>query len=198
MTKNVPTLRVALALLAAALSCPAQGASGLKDAVVLIIRHAEKPESGAELSPAGVQRAEAYVKYFNDFQVDAKPLKLDSLFAAADSKSSVRPRLTLEPLSRALRVPIRAPFKAKTPELLADELKSTPHGKGLLICWHHGEIPDLLRGLGADSATLLPDGHWPAKEFSWVIELRYDGEGRLLPDKCRRISEHLMPDDPAR
>ncbi|HUD83961.1 MAG TPA: hypothetical protein VMQ67_10685, partial [Candidatus Saccharimonadales bacterium] len=75
--------------------------AGLKDAVVLVIRHAEKPENGKALSPEGVERAKAYVHYFQSFQVYGKPLKLDSLFAASDSKKSIRPRLTLEPLSRA-------------------------------------------------------------------------------------------------
>src|ERR1700722_18983705 len=74
---------------------------GLKNTVVLIIRHAEKPDSGNTLTPAGEERAKAYVKYFKDYTVEAKPVTLDYLFAAADSKGSMRPRLTLEPLSKA-------------------------------------------------------------------------------------------------
>jgi hypothetical protein len=189
--KNNPLLCLAaMAFVAAAMSCLGQGA-GLKDAVVLVIRHAEKQESGEDLSPAGYQRAEAYVKYFGEFQVEGKPLKLDSLFASADSKSSRRPRVTLEPLSRALHLSIDTRFKDKQPELLADELKSKPHGKAILICWHHGKIPELIRALGGDPGALLPNGQWPEAEFGWVIELRYDGEGQLRPEQCRRIDEHL-------
>jgi hypothetical protein len=127
------------------------------------------------------------VKYFGQFQVEGKPLKLDSLFAAADSKNSHRPRLTLEPLSRALHLPIDTNFKDKQPELLADELKTKPHGKQILVCWHHGKIPELIRVLGGDAGALLPDGKWPDTEFGWVIELHYDGQGKLLPDQCRRL-----------
>ena len=47
--------------------------NGLSDATVLIIRHAEKPPTGAGLSRAGEQRAQAYVQYFKDFTVD-RPL----------------------------------------------------------------------------------------------------------------------------
>jgi hypothetical protein len=130
--------------------------------------------------------------------VDGRPLKLDSLFAAADSKNSHRPRLTLEPLSRALHVPIDTSFKDKTPALLADELKSKPHGPQILICWHHGKIPDLIRALGGDPGALLPDGKWPDAEFGWVIELRYDSEGRVRADQCRRIDEHLVLKDGVR
>src|SRR5665213_3932729 len=94
---------------------PAVCADGepLRDAVVLIIRHAEKPESGYELSPAGHERAAAYVKYFKNFTIDGKPLHLDRLIAAADSMGSHRPRLTLEPLSQALGLPIDTRFKDK-------------------------------------------------------------------------------------
>jgi hypothetical protein len=191
--RSINPLCVAMMCVVAAMSCFGQGSVGLKDAVVLIIRHAEKPESGQELTPAGTQHAEAYVRYFRDFQVEGKPLKLDSLFAAADSKNSHRPRLTLEPLSRALKLPLDSNFKDKQPELLADELKSKPHGQEILICWHHGKIPDLIRALGADPGALLPGGKWPDAEFGWVIELRYDNEGKLRPDQCRRIKENLQP-----
>jgi hypothetical protein len=189
--KNNPIIRSALILFAAAACCLGQSSNGLKNAVVLIIRHAEKLESGQDLSPVGFQRADAYVKYFGEFQVEGKPLKLDSLFAAADSKNSHRPRLTLEPLSRALHLSIDTNFKDKAPALLADELKSKPRGANILVCWHHGKIPELLRDLGAEPSALLPDGKWPDAEFGWVIELRYDAQGKLMADQCRRIDEHI-------
>jgi hypothetical protein len=186
-----------LALLAAFVgSCPAApGGSPLRDAVILIIRHAEKPETGPDLAPAGAQRADAYVNYFKNFQLDSQPLKLDCLFAAADSKNSHRPRLTLTPLSRALKLPLDTRFKDKDFQSLANDIQSTSHGKHILICWHHAAIPDLVRALSADPARLIPDGKWPAGVFGWLIELRYDHDGRLKAGECRRINEQLMPDD---
>ncbi|HZQ48472.1 MAG TPA: flagellar basal body-associated protein FliL [Verrucomicrobiae bacterium] len=171
------------------------GSSPLKDAVILIIRHAEKPESGQGLSLAGGQRAEAYVNYFKNFQVDAKPLKLDCLFATADSKRSQRPRLTVEPLGKALGLKIDSRFKNKEFQELVDEIESKDHGKGVLICWHHGEIAELVRALGADPAKLLPGSTWPDDEFGWVLQLHYDHEGHLMPGETRRINENLMPGD---
>lgn len=171
------------------------GSKPLQDAVILIIRHAEKPESGQDLSPEGVKRAEAYVDYFKNFQVDSKPLKLDYLFAAADSKSSHRPRLTLTPLSQALKMPLDTHFKDKDFQSLANDIQSTSHGKHILICWHHGAIPDLVHALGADPRQLIPASKWPGSVFGWVLELRYDHDGRLIIGDCRRINEHLMPDD---
>jgi len=184
-----------LLVLTACRSATAGDAPGLRDATVLVIRHAEKPENGSELSAEGVERAKAYVHYFYTFQIDGQPLKIDSLFAAADSKKSDRPRLTLEPLSRALNVPLNTAFKDKEPEALARELESRPHGTNILICWHHQEIPELLRSLGANPEKLLSDGEWPGHVYGWVIELRYDHEGHLKSDECKRIKEHLLPDD---
>ena len=60
----------------------------LTNTVILVIRHAEKPADGNGLAPAGKARAKAYVDYFRSFTVDGQPLKLDYLFAAADSKTS--------------------------------------------------------------------------------------------------------------
>jgi hypothetical protein len=190
-----PTAAVILFILTVCRTAPAEDFAGLKDAVVLVIRHAEKPESGSELSAEGVERAKAYVHYFETFQVDAKPVKLDSLFATRDSKNSNRPRLTLEPLSRALNLPLNCNFKNKEPETLAQELESTPHGTNILICWHHEKIPDLLRDLGSDPGALLPEGKWPASVYGWVIELRYDHQGRIEPAECKRINEALRPGD---
>lgn len=188
-------LLLASALIGLTINLAAASASPLQDATILIIRHAEKPESGPELTAQGTQRARAYVKYFEKFQLDGTPIKLDDLIATADSKGSHRPRLTLTPLSQALKMPLDTRFKDKEFQKLADDLKSTPHGKNILICWHHGAIPDLLRALGADPARLLPGGEWPSSVFGWVIVLRYNHDGDLFASQCKRINEHLLPDD---
>jgi hypothetical protein len=200
---DVLAMRVVLASLAILILpglVPAQTpvdsqSSGLKDATVLIIRHAEKPDSGNTLAPAGELRARAYVHYFQTFTLDSAPCKPDSLFAATDSKNSHRPRLTLQPLATALGIKLDTRFEDKQPEALASELRSGSHGSHILICWHHGEIPALLRAFGADPAQLLPGGQWPPQTFDWLIELRYDHEGRLIPSETRRINENLLPGD---
>jgi hypothetical protein len=180
----------------AATNAPAPKAPGeLRNTVIFIVRHAEKPETGMELTLAGTNRANAYTNYFRTFQFDGKPLHLETIFAAADSKNSHRPRLTLEPLSKSLGLPLDLRFKDKDPGLLADELRAQPHGKQILICWHHGAIPELLETLGADAAKLLPQSKWPDEVFSWVIQLRYDQDGHLVPAETKVISEDLMPGD---
>ena len=168
-------------------------ADGPKNGIVLLIRHAEKPNDGAGLSLDGQKRAQAYPKYFQDFTIDGKPLKLSAIFAAADSDSSVRPRLTVEPLAKTLGLRVNDDFKTKDLRDLAKALKNLPAGETVLVCWRHGEIPELLHELGAKPKELLADGDWPEHVYDWVIQLRYDRKGNLLGAK--RINEHLMPSD---
>ena len=172
-----------------------QGTNPLSGATILIIRHAEKPASGSGLSMEGEARAQAYVRYFQNLRLDGQPLHLDYLVAADDSDHSQRSRLTLEPLAQALGLKPDLRFQARRPQDLAWELRSRPHGKTILVCWHHREIPALLEELGADSDRLLPNGQWPDKQFAWVLRLSYDEQGRLKNHQTKRIKEHLMPSD---
>jgi hypothetical protein len=173
------------------------GGSALANAVVLIIRHAEKPDSGAGLSPAGQVRAQAYVKYFQNYQLDSARLQLDCLIAAADSAESCRPRLTLEPLSRATGLPIDTRFKDQDFQSLAESLETTKQGSQILICWHHGEIPMLLSAFGMDPKALLPDGRWPDEKFGWVLQLPFDDSGRVAGSKAKRVKENFGSDGTA-
>lgn len=169
--------------------------SALKNAVILVIRHAEKPASGTSLSPEGEARAAAYVHYFTHYTIDGQPLKLEAIFATADSKGSQRPRLTVEPTAKALGLTVDHQFADKAPQALADEIRSRPHGKAILIAWHHGQIPELLTDLG-DPTQVIPGAKWPEDVFCWVIQLRYDADGHLM--EAKRINEDLMPDDSAK
>jgi len=44
--------------------------SALANAVILVIRHAEKAESGPGLSAQSEARAKSYVNYFKSFRID--------------------------------------------------------------------------------------------------------------------------------
>ncbi|CAN5517554.1 hypothetical protein BH09VER1_BH09VER1_51240 [soil metagenome] len=168
------------------------GHGGLDGATVIIIRHAEKPETGPGLAPEGQQRATAYVDYFKKFKVDHTPVQLTNLYAAGDSKESVRPRLTLEPLAKALRLPLDTSCRDKDFGTLAALLQSGPPHRVILICWHHGTIPDLVYALGGDP-NIFPTGKWPGRSYGGMVVMRYDAQGKLI--KARFLNEHLMPGD---
>jgi len=187
------TVLAALWMLALALSAHAAGdsTSGLADATVLIVRHGEKPDGGTGLSPEGEARAQAYVAYFQPFMLDGTPFRPDMLVASTDSKNSARERLTLTPLSEALKLPIDQRFADKDVKALVAALATETHGKSILIAWHHGELGKLIKAFGADSKTLLPNGKWPGDVFNWVVVLRFDHAGHLVPGSARVIEEKL-------
>src|SRR5262245_46914580 len=178
-----------------ALIVGAHAQDGPKNAVVLIIRHAEDGATGPGLIPSGQERAEAYKNYFQNFTVDSKRLTPEVLFAAKDSKKSHRPRLTLEPFAKAAELKIDTRFGNSQSADLAADLRANQQGKVILICWRHPYIPALLRALGAAPDDFLPRGKWPGSVYDWVILLGFDQNGRLIPSSSRRINEHLMPDD---
>jgi hypothetical protein len=170
-------------------------AGKLQNRVIVVIRHAEKPDEGDALSPAGEARANAYVDYFKHFTVNSNAIQFDYLFATKDSHESERPRLTIKPLSKALGLGINTDFKDDEYASLADELRSGPYSnKNILVCWHHGKIPKLLAALGADPLQLLPNGKWPEDVFGWVVLLEYDENGNL---NAAVKDENLMPGDAA-
>jgi hypothetical protein len=189
--------RVALTVLVMGMVCSssAQTQSArnyLADNTVLIIRHSEKPEVGTGLTPIGEARAQLYIKYFQPFQEEGLSVPVDCLYAGADSQSSIRPRLTLEPLSKATGLPLHLKVGTKDAEALVLQLKTEAHGRHPLIAWRHGEIPALLRAFGASPEKLLPDGKWPDDVFDWVILLTTGPDGQL--SSARLIREHLkMP-----
>ena len=183
-------------LFACTLTFEADAQDGPKGSVVLIIRHSEDAGSGDGISPRGEQRAEAYKNYFLNLNVDSKRLEPTVILVANDSKKSHRPRLTVEPFAKAAKLPIDTRFGNNQSAELATALRETQHGKVILICWRHGNIPALLRALGAaTSESLLPRGKWPGSVYDWVLLLSYDQDGHLIPSSSRRINEHLMPGD---
>lgn len=162
-------------------------ANHLANTTVLVIRHAEKPDSGSSLSPEGFIRAQKYAQYFHPLLIDGQRLQPDTLYAGADSVGSIRPRLTLEPLRRAIGISLNCIFPTNKPEQLAHALAAEQHGHCILIAWRHKKIAALLKALGADPSTLLPEGTWPDEVYDWVILLHYDAAGHI--DQQRRIVE---------
>ncbi len=158
------------------------------NATIYLIRHAEKPDSGKGLSPAGEARAKAYVQYFQNMTDPAgKPIHWDYLFASEDSDNSHRPKLTIKPLADAIQKSIDTEYADNHYADLVNHIKE--HAKdryanaNLLICWHHGEILDLATALGASPADLPPASEWPKKwpgeVFGWLLKIYYKEDGSL-------------------
>ena len=141
-------------LFASALVFAAHAQDGPKNAVVLIIRHAEDADSGDGISPLGQERAEAFKNYFLNFTVDSKRREPNVIFAAKDSKKSHRPRLTMEPFAKAANLKIDTRFGNDQSADLAADLRANQQGKVILICWRHPYIPALLQCVGSKPRNL--------------------------------------------
>jgi hypothetical protein len=164
----------------------------LANNTVLLVRHAEKPETGNGLTPLGEARARLYANYFEPFQEEGLSIFVDCLYAGADSPNSIRPRLTLEPISKATGLPLHFKVGTRDSEALVRELRTEPHDRHPLIAWRRSEIPALLTAIGASPEKLLPNGQWPDDVYDWVIMLTTGPDGQLSSAKL--IHEHLnMP-----
>jgi phosphohistidine phosphatase SixA len=150
---------------------------------ILLMRHAEKPDDPRDpnLSDAGRARAEKLAVY-----VPTDLGKPDFLFASAPSKRSVRPIETITPLSNRIGVPIDSTIADQDYAVLARGLLADPkfEGKLVLICWHHGHIPDLAFALGA-SAVNIPNP-WDPSVFNLILKFAHsDGS----PPSVTQITE---------
>jgi phosphohistidine phosphatase SixA len=165
-----------------------KGSSG-RPKQVLIIRHAEKPDDSSDdaeardrgLSTRGHERAAALA-----YDIRATFLKPDFLFATEDSPHSKRPVDTIKPLAQRLKLEINQDYPDDKYCELAKEILNNPKytGKRILICWHHGTLPDLAAAL---KAPVPPDKRkWPGKVFDRVWQLDYSGGEVTLTDLPQR------------
>lgn len=178
--------------------------SGLPSLIILI-RHAEKPgeSKGHEvtddetadpnLAPLGYFRAAAYAAYFDPQRNGALFPPIDHIFATKASHKSNRPVLTVTPLAAALGKKIHDDFDNKPEDI--DKLGATLlggayAGQTILVCWHHGTMPDVARALGYDKAPKVP-----GTSFDVVWRLSYD-DGSTTPT-FTPSTENLMYDDAA-
>ena len=142
---------------------------------ILIIRHAEKPDSADDpnLTPRGYARAAALVQFFS-----ASFDTADYLFATQASKHSNRPVETLTPLATALHMPLASKVADADYMSLAQDILTNPQytGKRLIICWHHGTIPALAKALGMSD----PPQSWPDAVFDRVWRIQYTDNGPTL------------------
>jgi hypothetical protein len=154
--------------------------------LVLIIRHAEKPDTTGDpnLSPRGFERANALAHVIPD-----RFVKPDFLIATRKSKGSDRPVETLTPLSKAIDEPIESNVADDDFATVANDVLTNPkyRGKVVLIAWHHSKIPELANALGATDAPK----EWNSKVFDRVWELTFSGDGVQLTN----LPQKALPGD---
>ncbi len=161
---------------------------------VLIIRHGEKPgdpcidgsADGPNLSSRGYERAEALAA-----DVPTQFGRPDFIIATQATRSSNRPIETITPLSKAIAVAIDHKHSNDNYDKVAADILSNPKyaGKQVLICWHHGKIPELtvlLRGQP-------PVSPWPCNMFDRVWQITYPTDGSATTTV--QLPQNLLPGD---
>jgi hypothetical protein len=92
------------------------------------------------------------------------------IFATQPSKDSKRPKETVMPLATALNVPLNDGFadnEASIQKMTNAILNDFP-GEIILVCWHHGEIPDIAKALG-----IAKPPKWDGKVFDRVWQITF-------------------------
>ncbi|MGZ9934709.1 hypothetical protein ACXNSR_33045 [Streptomyces sp. NC-S4] len=180
---------------------PAPGAPARpEDALIMLIRHAEKPYAGGvgrdaegeddpgSLAGRGWRRAERLPRLFPPAPGSSLP-RPAAVFAAGGKGDAApaRCRQTVAALATALRTPVRAEFAVGAEAALAQAVSAAP--MPVLVCWEHSGIPHLIRSLGADRAPGIP-ATWPDRhDLVWILDRRL---GRW---SFRELPQHLLPGD---
>jgi len=103
------------------------------------------------------------------------------IFATEASKHSKRPVETVTPLAMALNLPVNDRFEDKDADIekmtnaILNEFEYA--GKIVLICWHHGKIPDVAKALGIKKPP-----KWDGKVFDRVWQITFPKGKATLAD----------------
>lgn len=150
------------------------GSSALKR--VIIIRHAEKPEHGDNLSCKGLNRALQLPEVLN------KKFGLpDAIFVPAvntgKSTSTARMYQTAVPFAVQYNLDINTKYDVKDVKDLSKEIFKK-QGTVLLV-WEHNAIDNIVRALGVDTKEKWPDDDY---DSIWIINFE-NGKPVLSKDR---------------
>jgi len=149
---------------------------------IMVIRHAEKPTATDQgVSPAGDddkhelivqgwQRAGALVCLFDPARGPLQSTELATpqfLFASDDS--SLRPKETITPLAKRLKLKIDLSFSKGQESALVAAAKAA--NGVVLIAWQHEDIPAIGNAIVGNKTTVPQK--WPGDRFDivWVFDL---------------------------
>jgi hypothetical protein len=182
------TMRAVSAALLVFAGCQAHGSP----AQIIFLRHAEKPEVGAELNERGRARASALVGLLTH---DARVLEHGpavAIFAMRPhgKRGSVRAIQTMEPTARALGLTSDTHLTREEIVPLVHAIMSAKayEGKTVIVCWEHDVIPKMLKAFGWTSGPTT----WSGKSYDrlWLLDFE---AGK--PVRFRDLPQNLLPGD---
>src|SRR5579884_469266 len=170
---------------------------------IILIRHAEKPGetktqavsddavADTGLAPRGAYRAGAYAAYFDPKRSGGLYPAIEHIFATKATAHSNRPVLTVTPLAAALGKKIHDQFDDKPAGisgLAAELLGGNYAGEVILVCWHHGTLPDVVKALGYPNPPKIAE---TAIDLVWTLAY----EGGAPSPSFTQVQQNLMYGD---
>jgi len=138
------------------------------------------PELSCKLDHTGME----FIGLYRSIPLKGKAARFPTpnfIFATERSKDSKRPIETVSPLATALNLPINdeygdnpAEIKTMTDAILTELAFA---GKIVLVCWHHGTIPDVAKALGVSKPP-----KWDGKVFDRVWQITFPKGKATLTD----------------
>jgi broad specificity phosphatase PhoE len=181
-------------------AAPPGDASGT---LVMVIRHAEKPDGSdpgvdaqgqdddSSLTKIGWERANRLADLLDPATGPPSPglATPKAIYAAGenDDGEGLRPRETVMPLAARLHITTNTDYGSGDEKKLVKEVISQPGPT--LISWQHGEIPDIAKAF--PSVTPKPPSDWPDDRFDvvWTFTRTADGW------RFAQVPELLLPGD---
>jgi len=190
------------------------GADVIAHQTVLIIRHAEKPDSEGDvgvdvngtanhssLTPRGWQRAGVWAELFapslgqqsllpTPQTVFASAPQSHAVVAAGEGGSaSSRPLETISPLASKLAIKIDLSFDEGSEANLAAAVAQT--AGVVLVCWQHQDIATITKSLAPDVQSV--PSKWPSDCFNVVF--RFDRSDLASPWTFQQIVPVMLQGD---
>lgn len=167
---------------AAAQATPAQ---------VLLLRHAEKPAHGNELSEKGWERAKALPLLFRsrpEFRAHGSPVALYAM-SPKHKRGSIRAVETLGDLAKDLKLPIHSDFVRSDVQSLVREIMKRPEydGKLVVVCWEHVVLRKIAKVFGVKKPPKYPGSRY---DRVWLLTFT----GKKHP-RFSDLPQTLLPGD---
>jgi broad specificity phosphatase PhoE len=182
---------------------PTPSVSGAASALVMVIRHGEKPddshpgvdaqgkEDDSSLTETGWERANRLADLFDPASGSLRPglATPKAIYAAGanDEGEGLRPRQTVMPLVARLGLTMNTSYGAGDEKKLVQRVITQPGPT--LISWQHGGIPDIAKAFPA--VTPKPPSDWPDDRFDivWTFTKTADGW------QFAQVPELVLPGD---
>jgi hypothetical protein len=171
-----------IAFITSAQYASAQQAQAPASLNVIIIRHAEKPEKGDNLSCQGLNRAmqlpAVLVKQFGVPNYAYVPAP-----TVGKATKSGRMMQTIWPMAVKYNLTVNSKYDVKETAALAKNILK--RSGTVLVVWEHNNIADIATALGVNTTAL----NWPGNDYDSIWKINVKGSKAVLT----RAKENLTP-----